>query len=224
MPEVFHNLLRYDDLPFGDQVAAAFVLGYRLEDRPDDLWTDRFTGFKFNPSLESATSAARLISHAAHTLVDALGLGEDRTVFTPALRSAERSADPNGPLAQTAVLCAYAAGCRCYPGLLTKNPNLPTGRGSLDPEFRLMLVEDTNYRSDILDADTVVVVDDFVATGKTLSMAATAIRESNPGATVYGLALAKTEWHSLMLIWHGVDLSNNHIPPEWNDIWLRGAV
>ena len=219
MPDIFRNLLRYEDLTFNQGVSAVFVLGYRLEDCPGDLWSDRFTKFKFNPNPATSAGAARLMAHAARTLVCALGLNAAKVVFAPALRSVEQSADPGGVLAMIAGRCAEAAGCRCQPGLLTKNAHLPTGRGALDPEFRLLLVEDADYRSAATDAETVFVVDDFVATGKTLSLAATAILERNPGATVYGLALAKPEWHSLMLNWYDLDVNNGHIPPQWDEVW-----
>lgn len=162
------------------------------------------------------------MAHAARILVCGLGLSAERTVFAPALRSSEQCANPDGVLTMIAGRCAASAGCRYQHGLLRKNVNLPTGRGALDPSFRVMLVDDADYRSALTDADTVFVVDDFVATGKTLSLAATGIRERNPGTTVYGLALAKAEWHSLMLNWYDTEVSNNHIPPQWSEIWLAG--
>ena len=223
LPEIFHSLLRYNALAFNDGVSAAFVLGYRLEDQPGDLWSSRFTRFKFDPDDASSAGAARLMAHAARTLVCALDLSAGRTVFAPALRSAEQSADRTGVLATIAQRCAEATGCRYQPGLLRKNVNLPTGRGALDPAFRLLLLEDVDYRCAATDADTVFIVDDFVATGKTLSLIAAAVLERNPGTTVYGLALAKPEWHSLMLNWYGTDVNNDHIPPEWDKIWRSGV-
>ena len=224
MPEIFHSLLRFNALTYHDGVSAAFVLGYRFEDHPGDLWSDRFTSFKFNPDGASSEGAARLMAHAAGILVSRLGLAADRTVFAPALRSAERAASPDGVLATIARRCADDAGCRYQPELLRKNVNLPTGRGALDPGFRVLLVEDADYRSAPVDADAVFIVDDLIATGKTLSLAATAIRARNPAAIVYGLALAKTEWHSLLLNWYDTDLNNNHIPPLWDDVWLSGNL
>ena len=223
MPHIFHDLLKYDALTYDDGVSAAFVLGYRLEDRPDDLWSDRFARFKFDPDDASAEGAARLMAHAAGVLVRGLGLNAARTVFAPALRSAEEFADPGGVLAMIAGRCADAAGCRYQHGLLQKSPHLPTGRGGLDPAFRILLLEDAEYHAVPTAADAVFIVDDFVATGKTLSLAAAAVLESNPSATVYGFALAKPEWHSLQLNWYGEDVNNGHIPYQWNEIWLSGS-
>ena len=217
LPRLFHNLLRYDALTFNDGVAAAFTVGYRLEDRPEDTWSARFTKSKFDPDEASTEGAARLMAHAAGILVRGLGLDPGRTVFAPALRSAETVADPDGVLASRARRCAGA--CGYQPGLLRKEAHLPTGRGGLYPEFRSLLVEDAGYLSASTDAETVFIVDDFIATGKTLSLAATAILERNPNTTVYGFALAKPEWHSLILDWYGVDLSNDHIPAHWSSIW-----
>ena len=217
LPRLFHNLLRYDTLTFNDGVAAAFTVGYRLEDRPVDTWSARFTKSKFDPDEASTEGAARLMAYAARILVDGLGLDPGRTVFTPALRSAEKIADPDGVLALRASRCAGA--CRYQPGLLQKEAHLPTGRGGLYPEFRSLLVEDAHYRSASTDAETIFIVDDFIATGKTLSLAATAILERNPNTTVYGFALAKPEWHNLILDWYDVDVNNDHIPAHWSSIW-----
>ena len=217
LPSVFHNLLRYDTLTFNDGLAAAFTVGYRLEDRPEDTWSARFTKFKFDSSDALTKGAARLMAHAARILVRGLGLDPSRTVFTPALRSIEKIADLNGVIALLASSCAGA--CRYQPRLLQKEVHLPTGRGGLYPEFRAMLVEGASYCSDSTDADTIFIVDDFIATGKTLSLAATAIKERNPNTTVYGFALAKPEWHNMMLEWYDMDVSNDHIPPHWSSIW-----
>lgn len=217
LPCVFHNLLRYDTLTFDEGVAAAFTVGYRLEDRPDDTWSVRFTKSKFDPDEASTEGAARLTACAARIVVRELGLDPRGTVFIPALRSTEKRANPHGLLALRAKRCAGI--CRYQPDLLQKEPHLPTGRGGLYPEFRSLLVEDADYRSSFTSAETVFVVDDFIATGKTLSLAASAILERNPNTTVYGLALAKPEWHDLLFEWYGVDVSNDHIPAHWSSMW-----
>lgn len=217
IPSIFHDLLRHDGLTFSDGVTSAFTLGYRIEDRPDDEWSARFTKFKFDPDDASTEGAARLMAHVAPTLVRGLGLDPSRTVFAPALRSAEETADPESVLALLASRCAET--CRYQPGLLQKEAYLPTGRGGLYPEFRSLLVEDADYRSATTDAEAVFIVDDFIATGKTLSLAATAVLERNPNTAVYGLALAKPEWHSLLLDWYGVDVGNDHMPAHWSTIW-----
>ena len=217
LPVFFHHLLRYDTLTFDDGLAGVFTVGYRLEDRPEDIWTARFTRFKFDPDDTTTEGAARLMAHVAPILVRGLGLDPVRTVFAPALRSTEKVADPDGVIALLADRCA--GDCRYQPDLLSKEPHLSTGRGGLDPEFRKLLLEDAAYQSASVDADSVIIVDDYIATGKTLSLAASAIRERNPDTTVYGLALAKPEWHSMMLSWYDVDVSNDHIPSQWSSIW-----
>ena len=217
LPSIYRNLLRYDTLTFNDGLTAAFTVGFRLEDRPEDTWSARFTKSKFDPDEASTEGAARIMAHAARILVRGLALDPGRTVFAPALRSAETIAEKDGELALRASRCA--GDCRYQPDLLQKEPHLPTGRGGLYPEFRSLLVEDADYRSASTNAETVFIVDDFIATGKTMSLAATAVLERNPNTTVYGLALAKPEWHNLILEWHDVDLSNDHIPADWSSIW-----
>ena len=90
-PSIFHNLLRYDTLTFSDGVSAAFTVGYRFEDRSEDMWSARFTKFKFDPDNASTEGGVRLMAHAAGILVQGLGLDPGRTVFAPALRSSEKS-------------------------------------------------------------------------------------------------------------------------------------
>ena len=213
------GLLRFDDLAYHDGLAAAYTLGYRLEDEPEDPWTKRFTSFKFDGDLDTLAGAIHLMRVAAQSLVDGLGLEVKRVAFVPAMRSAETCAAENGALAEIARGCAVATGCQYLPGVLTKRAHLPTGRGRLDPAFRTLLVEDAEYRAEPVDAETVIVIDDLIATGKTLSMAAVAIIERNPGVTVYGFALAKTGWRDLVQLWHGEDASNDHIPAAWERLW-----
>ena len=213
------GLLQFDDLTYNCGLAAAYTVGYRLEDVPEDLWTQRFTAFKFGGDPAAVVGANNLMNAAAPLLVEGLGLDAGRGAFVPVLRSGETYAAEGGALAGIARQCAAATGCQYLSGVLSKNAHLPTGRGRLDPEFRVLLVEDAQYRAEPVDADVVILIDDLIATGKTLSMAATAIVERNPGVTVYGFALAKTGWRDLIQLWHGADGSNDHIPASWERLW-----
>ena len=215
----FCGLLRFDELTYAAGVTAVFTVGYRLEDLPDEPWTARFTAFKFNCEPALAQGATALMAAAAQSMVDGLALERNRTVFVSAMRSDETRAAEDGILATLARRSAAAAGCRYLPGALSKSPHLPTGRGRLDPEFRVLLVEGADYRSTPVDADQIIVVDDLIATGKTLELAALAIRDANPGVAVYGFALAKTGWQSLMRLWYGQEVSNDHIPACWEKLW-----
>ena len=217
--EPFEGFLRFDDLLYNDSLDAAFTLGYRFEDVPDDPWTVRFTAFKFDGDLASVKGAARLMAAVAPLLVGGLRLKANRTVFVPAMRSGETSAQDDGELADIARRCAAASGCGYRSNALSKSVHLPTGRGRLDPEFRVLLVEYADYRSDVVDADTVIIVDDMIATGKTLSLAATALRRANPGLAVYGFAVAKAAWRGQLRLWHGQDVSNDHIVADWAHLW-----
>lgn len=217
--EPFKGLLRFDDLMYKDGLAAAFTLGYRFEDAPDDPWTARFTAFKFDDDPAAVLGATKLMPVAARVLVNELALDKDRTAFIPAIRSGETSAQVDGELANIARGCAAANGCGYLPDVLSKSPHLPTGRGRLDPEFRVLLVEDANYRAGVVDADAVIIVDDIIATGKTLSLAATALVSTNPQVVVYGFAVAKAAWSDQIRLWHGENVSNDHVSDDWADLW-----
>ena len=124
MPQPYGNLLFFDSLTYSEGVAGAFVLGYRLEDRLDDLWTSRFTEFKFVPTEDSVEGGIRLLAHAASLVTRGFGVERSRTVFAPALRSTEQTASPDGMLSRAARCCAEASGCRFMTSLLEKQSHL----------------------------------------------------------------------------------------------------
>jgi hypoxanthine-guanine phosphoribosyltransferase len=73
------------------------------------------------------------------------------------------------------------------------------------------------YVASKLKAKNVFVVDDLVTRGSTLSRIATAIKASNAGVNVYGVALGKTDRRSF---WGNLD--NNHVAKAWDDRWQQG--
>ena len=84
------------------------------------------------------------------------------------------------------------------------------------------MLDQAGYESSAIDADTILVFDDFITRGSTLSHIAQAILRENPRVRVYGLALCKTEGRGFNKDRFGVELSNDHVPGEWRTLWDRG--
>ena len=70
----------------------------------------------------------------------------------------------------------------------------------------------------IADIRHAVIVDDFITRGSTMSRMAKALKASNPGITVHGVALGKTERRA----YWGDRLTNDNVDGRWDALWLRG--
>ncbi len=99
---------------------------------------------------------------------------------------------------------------------ITKQAHRPI-HGIYNAADRQAVLDEAEYEGANIDADSILVFDDFITRGDTLSHIAQAILGSNPDATVYGVALGKTERHS----WDP-NVSNAHVPQEWDTLWERG--
>ena len=72
-----------------------------------------------------------------------------------------------------------------------------------------------------LEMETLIVLDDFITRGDTLSEIRRAVHENNPTVRVVGLALGQhesTDWAQRK----SLDVSNSHIPSAWNILWQTG--
>jgi hypothetical protein len=78
------------------------------------------------------------------------------------------------------------------------------------------------YESAPLNARSVLVFDDLITRGATLSRIAEAITASTPGAKVYGVALGKTEKRAYIPAIYDDYVPNDHVPQEWNSLWEQG--
>ena len=91
-----------------------------------------------------------------------------------------------------------------------------------DADRRKAILAAAEFRSKEMRAATVLVLDDFITRGSTMSHIARAILKRNPGIRVFAVALGKTErrdyWHQ-----RGVEISNEHIPPPWERSWANAT-
>ena len=219
----FHNWMELTNLNVQEGLTNCFTIGYRFTDDRTDKWTARFNRFKFENSARSAAifGAMYLMKVAVPILVDSLALKNSKTVFVPALSSSETIASKNGVISVMTHLCAKEANMNFVRDAITKNEHTPLHRFSKS-ETRKEILDNANYKSKRINAENILIIDDFITRGDTLSHMAQAIHETNPGISVYGFALAKTDRCKFHRIQYGKELSNNHIPRRWDTLWNQG--
>lgn len=210
------NWMHYGHLDGGNDLDGAYAIGYRItDDDGTDPWTARFNRFKAKDGAAFAGGAAA-VSGSMPALLKSLGVKPAEAVLVPALGSAETKAAANGQLATLAQQAATASGAQFSLGALSKQVHKPI-HGIFSAGDREAELDKAAYASGKLPAKTVFVFDDLITRGSTLNRIARAIKATNPGAKVYGVALAKTERRA-----YWGTLTNAHVAKAWDDTWLRG--
>lgn len=192
-----------------------YTLAYRLTDNSSEKWTARFNRFK-NDEPKALVGGARLFYEAFPPLFEALKLRGRDTVFVSALSSAETEADRERQIPFITAELADLVGARDGIDAITKQRHGKIHNLYRSGERDAELAK-ANYVSERLPARNVFVFDDFVTRGGTLSKIAQAVHASNPGSTVYGIALAKTE-----RIAYCYNPENDQVPAKWNKVWTDG--
>lgn len=202
-------------------LVSSFAIAYRFTDDYDaqDQWTNRFKRFK-QKEKSAIYGAANLMKTAAPILVNYLGLDKSKTVFIPALSSSETVASEKGLLSIMARGCAKVANVGFVRDAITKEAHNPL-HSSGNKDERRKILDEANYKSVRIEAENILIFDDFITRGETLSHIARAIHEANSGIRVYGVCLGKNERRSY-LRQYGIEISNDRIPEKWNDLWKQG--
>lgn len=196
-------------------LARTYALAYRLTDKPTEKWTSRFNRFK-NKEPKASFGGARLFYTAFPPLFDSFGLRGQDCVFVSALSSSEIRADPDRQIPYIAAQLADLVGAREAIDALSKQRHNKI-HNIYRADARDAELERACYASKRLPARNVFVFDDFVTRGGTLSRVAQAVHAANPGSTVYGVALAKTE-----RIAYCYNPENDHVPARWAKVWTDG--
>lgn len=207
--------MRFGQLSQMAGVSAAYTLGYKLTDKTDEPWTSRFVRFK-SGDVEALYGASRLMYTAVPDLFAALRLKPAETVFIPALSSGETKANPERAIPFIAKGCATSLGVRFRIDALSKNVHKKI-HSFYSVAERNAELDKAKYESKQLDALHVLVFDDFITRGDTLSRIALAVLAKNPKTTVYGVALAKNE-----RVAYCPNPTNDQIAGRWNLAWRRG--
>ena len=211
--------LAFDSLDAGCDIDGAFAIGYRFRDAGRELWTRRFMRFKGGMQI-SLRAGAHVLGVATPGILSELELDPPSVTFVPALRSSETAASDKGPLPLIAGWCAKQCGSDFVPNLLTKKAH-PSLHGRMrSAQDREAILESAGYSSDTVSTPNVFVLDDLITRGSTLCEIARAIKDQNPGVNVYGLALGKNDQKEYLES-RGQYSTNDHIPSEWNDLWMR---
>ncbi len=212
--------LAFDELDSGSDIDRAFAIGYRFQDALGERWTQRFSRFKAG-SQKSVRAGAHLLGLATPRILAELDLGGKGVTFVPALSSGETVALEKRVLPAIAQWCAKKCEAEFTLDLLRKKPHAKLHSQKRTAEEREAILSSAEYMSDSVATSSVFVVDDFITRGSTLCAIASAIKQNNPGVTVYGLALAKNDRQSFLVDYGHEYHTNEHIPSEWDEIWTR---
>lgn len=210
-----NDWMEFDYLSVCGGLARTYTLAYRVTDDPSETWTGRFNRFKAKDH-KAWYGAAHLFYEAFPPLFGALGFKGGESVFVSALSSSETKADPERPIPYIASQLAGLVGAKEAIGAITKQPHNRI-HNLYRAEARDAELDKAQYVCGKLPAKNVFVFDDFVTRGGTLSRVAQAVHAANPGSTVYGVALAKTE-----RINYCYNPKNDHVPAKWAKAWIDG--
>lgn len=212
--EGFMSLRYLDD---GVGLDGTFVLGFRITDEPAEKWSARMNAFK-NKDKAALFGAAACLRAGVPGLLKALGLPADRTMLIPAISSRDEVASPESFISMLATAVARSAGARFDGQAVRKKVHQPL-HGIFAAAGRTAELDKADYKAEPRTGIRhFVVVDDLVTRGGTMSRMAQALKGANPGATVHGVALGKTERRGYC----GPNLDNGHVDQHWEEAWLRG--
>lgn len=200
-------------------IDCVFCIGYRIRDDPDEAWT------KFvNQVKQGERSAVERAGRALSEALRSVSLSRGPYAVCPILGSADQVANPRSAVSVIQqYLCSIELNDRdggahrftdCFDLLSKSRPTrqLKSLQDHLARDSEIAgAFEATSLESHgASECGTVVMIDDIVTRGSTMSDAARAIRLMNPDVRVIGLALAKAESKQR---W-GDSLSNAHIEPN----------
>ena len=217
----FRGWMAFDELDEAYGLTRAFTIGYRMTDDPDDPWTARFNAFKQGQRAARRGGAA-VMQNAIPGLVEGLGLDTSKTVFIPALSSSETVASENGVLSRLTQSCAEVARARFVGDAITKKAH-ESLHNIYDAARRTHVLDDADFRSKKIQADNVLILDDFITRGTTMSHIAVSMLERNRRLRIYGVALAKTERRIYWRDRFEVEISNERVSQRWERIWKNAG-
>lgn len=207
--------LSFRSLDVAGELEAAYVVGYRLLDQPDDVWTERFIQFKDGPP-SAAEAGIQLIGRMAKRIVSARGIEPHDVTFAPALTSLETLAESDGKLSHAARHSAEIVGARYRHDMLSKRRHDSLHGGNLNRQERQHTVAGADFQCRGGIGSHLILVDDFITTGATLQEWTSAIKMSNPECVVLAMSLAKNERRSFE-----PTAANSHLGSEIDAVWRR---
>lgn len=203
--------LRPEKIRSSEYLNDVFCLGYRIGQSVDN-WTVRINQFKAGKSNVIKKAAATLRA-AAPSLFRRINIDPRDTIVMPVLGSQETSGDANSKNSHLAKAIASGAGAKFVLDCLQKDKHPPL---HLQPSAhaRDQALNNANYRASRLNCKNVIIVDDIVTRGATMSEIAKAIHKSNPGTQIFGFALGRHVRPE-----YSPAQANTNIPQELAEIW-----
>ena len=213
-----HQWMRFYRLDECSGLTASFTIAYRFTDNKDEEWTRRFNQLK-NGYRHAVDGATRLLTGALRDLVQRLDIRPEETAIVPCLGATETSASPTGTVSSMARSCAVRSGIHFIDGAVTKQPHSPLS-SLRSADERRQTVAGAHYSAARLDVRHVIILDDFITRGDTLSAVAVAIRRTSDVDSIYGVALGKNENAGYLGRNYGLnEVSNSHVSPDWLTQW-----
>lgn len=207
--------MEFPRLSVSTGLTRIYALAYKLTDNSAEKWTARFIRFK-NKDAKAYYGGARLLYAAFPPLLATMGLNGQNCAFVSALSSSETTANPERQIPFITSELAATVGAHSSIAALTKRAHNKL-HNLYRADQRDAELDKAHYVCGKLPALNVFVFDDFITRGSTLSRVAQAVQAANPGTTVYGVALAKTE-----RIAYCPHPDNSHVPRRWGDVWMAG--
>ena len=205
----------FKELTVNDGLSGSFTIAYSFTDGEIDEWTRRIRKFKDEKML-AVERVINLMSNVIPHLVQELGLDARNTAIIPGLSSNEKNASPNGVLWRISEISAKAASIKFVPDAICKDAHESLHKKTTNLMQRKNTIKEANYRSEIIELENILILDDLITSGTTMSYVARAIRASNEKIkNVYAIALGKNEKRSIC----PEGISNSHVPPEYEIYW-----
>jgi hypothetical protein len=213
-PQLYGRMLWFARLAQQHEaLIGVYTLAWRLTDEKSEPWTHRINEFKAR-SADAVAGACDILPMA----LKSMNYDTAPTIVTAAIPSAESSLPADSPLSELGAVVAHTLGSLWMPELLSKKPHqslhLQQSATSRQAE-----VEGKYSARALKGAPFVMILDDMVTRGSTMSDAARAIVSTTPAtAKVCGLALGRTTTRRYSQE-HGYDVNNDHLPQSWIQRW-----
>ena len=201
----------------GNRLDSIYCFGYRIGTSMDDEWTVRINKFKQGRERD-IRKAIRTLRTASPSLFERIGINPETTAVIPVLGSQETSANSRSKISRLAKAIADGADAKFMLDCLSKNKHDPLHLQT-DRNARDQALNKANYQASEFDhhCENVIIVDDIVTRGKTMSAVANAIHRSNPLVEIFGFALGRHVRRDYLPV--GFDEANAEIPDELAEIW-----
>ncbi|MEX2536355.1 MAG: hypothetical protein WD273_12235 [Trueperaceae bacterium] len=218
-PDVAKGGLRlgFSSLDGGGNLEAVYTIGWRIKDRRDEAWTQRFSAAKFGPNQEHHVRAAARLAAESFDL-----RRFERPLVIPGVGSGDSRADDEGLIGQVAQSIASTYRDPVYRSDILGHHPHPSLKTTFGRDARREAVDGSFYLYDPyedLEGVSAVLVDDFVTNADTLGDMARALNTSSrPPRRIIGVCLAKNEsvaYAASQLF----ELNNLHLPERFAELW-----